>query len=273
METHLQPEFEHTSGNILEFPLNVQGEVSDVPPEVPPENDRNVKSPHLKTTNDMATYFNVSDRCIRNWSRAAEQGGVTVRDSLGAFTPDALQAFTEIQAQGSKAWLSSHKLQEVSEVAEGEIQEPEVSQGEFVLDPGVLALYNQAKQQESQPPINNGQLRTFFKPEDYQNRYQSAQNQLSTQFNTEVNFANELLTKCAEMANDNAAWNQAEKQKEDANQRAAAIRGMQRALNDFLNENVAYRGLKEQLESGQITPEQVLLIMSRLQQNQQSPNV
>jgi hypothetical protein len=195
-----------------------------------------------------------------------------VRDSLGAFTPDALQAFTEIQAQGSKAWLSSHKPQEVSEVAEGEIQEPEVSQGEFVLDPGVLALYNQAKQQESQPPINNGQLRTFFKPEDYQNRYQSAQNQLSTQFNTEVNFANELLSKCAEMANDNAAWNQAEKQKEDANQRAAAIRGMQRALNDFLNENVAYRGLKEQLESGQITPEQVLLIMSRLQQNQQFPN-
>ncbi|HEY9607656.1 MAG TPA: hypothetical protein V6C85_39085 [Allocoleopsis sp.] len=140
-----------------------------------------------------------------------------------------------------------------------------------LFKPEVLALYNQSQQPQNSLSTK-AETKLYFTPGDYSNRYQSTEMMVANQAGKEVNFANELLAKFAEMTADNQAWNQAESQKQDVQQRDAAVRGMQRALNEFLNENTAYRGLKHQLETGQITPEQVLTMLMQFQGKGQSPD-
>ena len=80
-----------------------------------------------------------------------------------------------------------------------------------------------------------------------------------------MSFANELLTKFADFAEDDAAWKQSEAQNSEARQREMAIAGMSEALGDFLQKNTAYRSMMERLEAGEITPERVMEFLKRMQ--------
>ncbi len=267
-EIQAQESFEPTADNIVLFPATTATDAA-----VHDEQIKLYTADELKQVfaPDAQTSRTVRDLVakVREAYRWLDEIEFKRGDKFTQFTFDQIKAMKE-SGLTQRQWIAEiHKLAPQPEIEPlQEVEKPTPVQGEFVLDPGVLALYNQAQQQSEQKPSGNSGLNVYFKPEDYQNRYQSAEIQLANQFNTEVNFANELLTKCAEMAVDNQAWNEAERQKQDANQRQAAIRGMERALNDFMNENAAYRGLKAQLESGQITPEQVIALMTRLQNPQ-----
>lgn len=196
----------------------------------------------------------------------------------GIYTPFALQEMGKLKEMGINAYRELIHRQNADQLQTSQpevtIESPGISDSASpvtLLNPEVLALYNQSQQSQNSLPAKT-ETTLYFTPSDYNNHYQSTEMMVANQSSKEVNFANELLTKFAEMAADNQAWNQAESQKQDVQQRDAAVRGMQRALNEFLNENTAYRGLKHQLETGQITPEQVLAMLMQFQGKGQSPD-
>lgn len=135
---------------------------------------------------------------------------------------------------------------------------------ELGLDRGILARYEKKPQQEQR----STQITPYFEPTDYQSRYTSSEQRLQNQQHQEVNFANELLAKFADFAEDDAAWKQSEAQISEARQREMAIAGMREALSDFLQKNTAYRSMMEKLETGEISPEQVAEFLKRMSQKQ-----
>ncbi len=267
-EIQAQQAIDHTTDNILPFPATTATDADGNHEEIKlytADELKQVFAPDAQTSRTVRDLV-AKVREAYHWLEEIE---FKRGEKFTQFTFDQIKTMKE-SGLTQKQWIAEiQKLAPEPEIEPlQEVQQSTPVEGEFVLDAGVLALYNQAQEQGQQKASGNSGLNIYFKPEEYQNRYQSAEVQLGSQFNAEVNFANELLARCAEMALDNQAWDQAEQQKQDANQRQAAIRGMERALNEFMNENTAYRGLKTQLENGQITPEQVMALMQRLQKPQ-----
>ncbi len=151
-------------------------------------------------------------------------------------------------------------LQEQLQPIEAEIED------DLGLDCGILARYEKKPQEDQQ----SSQVVPYFNPSDYQSRYTSSEQRLKNQQQKEIGFANELLTKFADFAEDDAAWKQSEAQNSEARQREMAIAGMSEALGDFLQKNTAYRSMMERLEAGEITPERVMEFLKRMQ-SQKSP--
>jgi hypothetical protein len=171
-------------------------------------------------------------------------------------------ALTELKTRKTFARLDDYR-QAVHEANRDRIQQPIEAEIEddLGLDCGILARYEKKPQQEQQ----SSQLVSYFNPTDYQSRYTSSEQRLKNQQQKEVSFANELLTKFADFAEDDAAWKQSEAQNTEARQREMAIAGMSEALGDFLQKNTAYRSMMEKLEAGEITPERVMEFLKRMQ--------
>ena len=171
-------------------------------------------------------------------------------------------ALTELKSRKTFARLDDYR-QAVQEANRDRIQQPiEVEiEDDLGLDCGILARYEKKPQQNQQ----SSQVVPYFNPTDYQSRYTSSEQRLKNQQQKEIGFANELLTKFADFAEDDAAWKQSEAQNSEARQREMAIAGMSEALGDFLQKNTAYRSMMERLEAGEITPEQVMEFLKRMQ--------
>jgi predicted transcriptional regulator YheO len=171
-------------------------------------------------------------------------------------------ALTELKSRKTFARLDDYR-QAVQEANRDRIQQPiEVEiEDDLGLDCGILARYEKKPQEDQQ----SSQVVPYFNPTDYQSRYTSSEQRLKNQQQKEIGFANELLTKFADFAEDDAAWKQSEAQNSEARQREMAIAGMSEALGDFLQKNTAYRSMMERLEAGEITPEQVMEFLKRMQ--------
>jgi len=171
-------------------------------------------------------------------------------------------AHTELKSRKSFARLDDYR-QAVHEANRDRIQQPIKAEIEddLGLDCGILARYERKPQQDQQ----SSQIAPYFSPSDYQSRYTSSEQRLKNQQQKEIGFANELLTKFADFAEDDAAWKQSEAQNSEARQREMAIAGMSAALGDFLQKNTAYRSMMERLEAGEITPERVMEFLKRMQ--------
>jgi hypothetical protein len=176
-------------------------------------------------------------------------------------------ALTELKTRKSFARLDDYR-QAVHEANRDRIQQPIEAEIEddLGLDCGILARYEKKPQEDQQ----SSQIAPYFNPSDYQSRYTSSEQRLKNQQQKEIGFANELLTKFADFAEDDAAWKQSEAQNSEARQREMAIAGMSEALGDFLQKNTAYRSMMEKLEAGEITPERVMEFLKRMQ-SQKSP--
>jgi hypothetical protein len=183
-------------------------------------------------------------------------------DKFTQFCFDQIQAMKE-SGLTHKQWIADiqkqapqqHHHQPTAQPIDAEIVD------DLGLDRGILARYEKKPQQEPQ----SSQIAPYFNPNDYQSRYTSADHRLRNQQQKEVSFANELLTKFADFAEDDAAWKQSEAQNAEARQREMAIAGMSEALGDFLQKNTAYRSMMEKLEAGEISPEQVMEFLKRMQ--------
>ena len=171
-------------------------------------------------------------------------------------------ALTELKTRKSFARLDDYR-QAVHEANRDRIQQPIEAEIEddLGLDCGILARYEKKPQEDQQ----SSQIAPYFNPSDYQSRYTSSEQRLKNQQQKEIGFANELLTKFADFAEDDAAWKQSEAQNSEARQREMAIAGMSEALGDFLQKNTAYRSMMEKLEAGEITPERVMEFLKRMQ--------
>ena len=171
-------------------------------------------------------------------------------------------ALTELKSRKTFARLDDYR-QAVQEANRDRIQQPiEVEiEDDLGLDCGILARYEKKPQEDQQ----SSQVVPYFNPTDYQSRYTSSEQRLKNQQQKEIGFANELLTKFADFAEDDAAWKQSEAQNSEARQREMAIAGMSEALGDFLQKNTAYRSMMERLEAGEITPERVMEFLKRMQ--------
>lgn len=247
----------------------------------------------MKSAVELAKEFKTSDRSIQNWYGLVATAYSWLPEAdlkLGTgkntrYTSLCIAKMGELKAARDAGltandWIARVRQQNEAAIAAYQSKQqrpqPEVtvenpSSPLALFKPEVLALYNQSQQPQNSLPVK-AETKLYFTPGDYSNRYQSTEMMVANQAGKEVSFANELLAKFAEMAADNQSWNQAESQKQDVQQRDATLRGMNRALNEFLNENTAYRGLKHQLETGQITPEQVLTMLMQFQGKGQSPD-
>jgi hypothetical protein len=177
--------------------------------------------------------------------------------------------FEQIQAMKNSGLTHRQWITEIQQQApkqeDSQQQTPQPIEAEIVdqlgLDRGILARYEKKPQQEQQ----STQIAQYFDPTEYQSRYSSSEQRLKNQQQKEIGFANELLTKFADFAEDDAAWKQSEAQNSEARQREMAIAGMSEALGDFLQKNTAYRSMMEKLEAGEISPEQVMEFLARMQ--------
>lgn len=246
-----------------------------------------------RSASELARHFGVTDRAVQNWYPIIKSAYLWMPETdlrVGTgkntrYLPPAVKAMTELRdarsnGQTADQWVASVHRENGEAIAAFKASQlpaikPEVTvesnSALTLLNPEVLALYNQSQQPQDSLPAKT-ETKLYFTPTDYSNRYQSTEIMVANQTGKEVNFANELLAKFAEMAADNQAWNQAENQKQDVQQRDATLRGMNRALSEFLNENTAYRGLKHQLETGQISPEQVLTMLAQFQGKEPAPS-
>jgi len=184
-------------------------------------------------------------------------------DKFTQFSFDQIKAMKE-SGLTHRQWIAE-KQQQAPQKQQHQQPTPQPIEAEIVdelgLDRGILARYEKKQQQEQQAT----QITPYFNPTDYQSRYASSEQRLKNQQQKEVNFANELLTKFADFAEDDEAWRQSEAQISEARQREMAIAGMSEALGDFLQKNTAYRSMMEKLEAGEITPEQVMEFLKRMQ--------
>jgi len=171
-------------------------------------------------------------------------------------------ALIELKTRKTFARLDDYR-QAVHEANRDRIQQPIEAEieNDLGLDCGILARYEKKPQQNQQ----SSQVVPYFNPTDYQSRYTSSEQRLKNQQQKEIGFANELLTKFADFAEDDAAWKQSEAQNAEARQREMAVAGMSEALGDFLQKNTAYRSMMEKLEAGEITPERVMEFLKRIQ--------
>jgi len=171
-------------------------------------------------------------------------------------------ALIELKTRKTFARLDDYR-QAVHEANRDRIQQPIEAEieNDLGLDCGILARYEKKPQQNQQ----SSQVVPYFNPTDYQSRYTSSEQRLKNQQQKEIGFANELLTKFADFAEDDAAWKQSEAQNAEARQREMAVAGMSEALGDFLQKNTAYRSMMEKLEAGEISPEQVMTLLKRMQ--------
>jgi len=183
------------------------------------------------------------------------------------FTQFCFDQIKEMKESGltHRQWITEKQQQAPQQQAPQQQPTSQPIEAEIVdeagLDRGILARYEKKPQQEQQ----STQIAPYFNPTDYQSRYTSSEQRLKNQQQKEIGFANELLTKFADFAEDDAAWRQSEAQNSEARQREMAIAGMSEALGDFLQKNTAYRSMMEKLEAGEITPEQVMEFLKRMQ--------
>ncbi len=185
-------------------------------------------------------------------------------DKFTQFTFDQIKAMKN-SGLTHRQWITEIQTQAPHEEQHQQSMAPQTIEAEIVddlgLDRGILARYERKPDQKQE----SSQIAQYFDPTEYQSRYTSSEQRLKNQQQKEVSFANELLTKFADFAEDDAAWKQSEAQNSEARQREMAVAGMSEALGDFLQKNTAYRSMMEKLESGEVSPEQVAEFLKRMQ--------
>lgn len=221
---------------------------------------------------DLEKIFEVKARQVRNYASAVkeayywleEEGCLKVGNQYSQTMVDKIWEFRNSGLtipQWIKRVHQVHKQNPVERV------EPEASSP--AIKPEVLALYDEPNQ-VAEVDGNHNPSHYFF-TSSYSDRYRSTKLSYQEQTSEENNFANELLSQFAEIAEDTKAWNQAESERQNITDRQATLKGLTQALRDYSNETTAYRHLKHKLDSGEISPEQATLMLEQLQGQNQKP--
>ena len=205
---HPQQGLEAAADNVLPFPATNLGNT--------PGNDEAIK---LFTAEDLKAEFAPTAQTTRtvrdlvakvrdayHWLDEIE---FKRGDKFTQFCFDQIKAMKE-SGLTHKQWIADIQKQAPQQQHHQPTAQPMDAEivDDLGLDRGILARYEKKPQQEQQ----SSQITTYFTPTEYQSRYTSADQRLQNQQQKEVNFANELLTKFADFAEDDAAWKQSEAQ-------------------------------------------------------------
>lgn len=266
-EPQVQQSLETTADNIVPFPATSASNAAGNDEQMKlytAEELRLVFSPDSQTTRTVRDLV-AKVREAYHWLDEVE---FKRGDKFTQFCFNQIQAMKD-SGLTQKQWIAEiHKqVPQPTQISLSQNQQPIEAEivDELGLDRGILARYEKKPQQEQR----STQITPYFEPTDYQSRYTSSEQRLQNQQHQEVNFANELLAKFADFAEDDAAWKQSEAQISEARQREMAMAGMREALSNFLQKNTAYRSMMEKLETGEISPEQVAEFLKRMQSQKQ----
>lgn len=221
---------------------------------------------------DLEKIFEVKARQVRNYASTVkeayywleEEGCLKVGNQYSQTMVDKIWEFRN-SGLTIPQWIKQVHKQNPDRFVEPEASLPAIP----IIKPEVLALYDEPNQVAEVDSNHNPSH--YFLTSSYSDRYRSTKLRVTKQRSEENNFANKLLSQFADIAEDTKAWNQAESEKQNIQDRQATLKGLTQALRDFSNETTAYRHLKHKLDSGEISPEQATLMLEKLQGQNQKP--
>jgi hypothetical protein len=262
IQKQVQQGLEATADNVLPFPATTATDATGNDEAIKLYTADELKAEFAPTAQTTRTVRDLVGK-VRDAYHWLDEVKFKRGDKFTQFTFDQIQAMKNSELT-HRQWIAEIQTQAPKQEDEQPITPQPIEaviEDEPGLDRGILARYERKPQQDQR----STQITPYFNPTDYQSRYTSSEQRLKNQQQKEIGFANELLTKFADFAEDDAAWKQSEAQNSEARQREMAIAGMSEALGDFLQKNTAYRSMMERLEAGEITPELVMEFLKRMQ--------